>query len=105
MLRPYKEYAAQDRQKSPHRNRTEISKLHGSAGGFLAPFEIVAEGPAGLDALFAGRFAWPFPFRTRARKRPVCDCALRATCSAVPLPMILPPLSPPPRPTSLSHSP
>ncbi len=64
MLRPYKAQAAQ---KSPHRNRTEMSELHGSAGGFLAPLEIVAEGPAGLDALFAGRFAWPLPLRTRAR--------------------------------------
>ena len=34
-----------------------MSTLHGSAEGILAPLEIVAEGPAGLDAPFAERFA------------------------------------------------
>ena len=33
---------------------------------------IVPEGIVDLDAPFVERFAWPFPLRTRARKRPVC---------------------------------
>jgi len=46
---------------------TEMSKLHGSAGGILAPLEIVAEGPVGLDAPFAERLPGRFRSRTRAR--------------------------------------
>src|SRR5216684_381362 len=89
MLRPYQ--GDGDAHENLHRVRTEMRWLHGSAGGILAPLEMIAEGPAGLDAPFAGRFAWPFPFSTRARKRPVCDCVFRATCSGVPVAIILPP--------------
>src|SRR5260370_16130446 len=102
MVRPYQGYGATH--DNLHRIRTEMNELHGSAGGILAPLEIVAEGPAGLDAPFAGRFAWPFPFRTRERKWPVCDCVLRGTCSGVPVAIILPPWSPPSGPRSISQS-
>src|SRR5229473_7725312 len=102
MLRPYQGYGATH--DNLHRIRTEMNELHGSAGGILAPLEIVGEGPAGLDAPFAGRFAWPFPFRTRERKWPVCDCVFLATCSGVPVAIILPPRSPPSGPRSISQS-
>ena len=69
LLRPCREkqWDAKDEQESPHRVRTERSELHGSAGGILAPLETAGEGPAGLDAPFAERFAWPFPLSIRAR--------------------------------------
>src|SRR5207245_10000499 len=78
---------------------TKIRVRHGSAGGIRAPLEIVAEAPFGLDAHLACRFAWPLPFNTRTRKRPVCDCPLRPTCSAVPVAPTFPPCPPPSAPS------
>src|SRR5216684_1524548 len=100
MLRLYQGYGATH--DNLHRIRTVMNELHGSAGGILAPLEIAAEGPAGLDAPIGGRFAWPFPFRTRERKWPVCDCVLRATCSGVPVAILLAPSSPRVVPRSIS---
>src|SRR5467141_708881 len=102
LLRPCQNYGAA--YENLHYVRAEMSELHGSAGGILAPLEIVGEAPAGLDAPFAGRFAWPFPLRTRARKWPVCDCVFLATCSGVPVAIILPPWSPPSGPRSINQS-
>src|SRR5438445_11943500 len=101
MLRPS---GAQAPQQNRYPNRSGMNELHGSAAGILAPLETVAEGPVGLDAPFAGRFACPFPFSTRARKRPVCDCVLRATCSGVPVAIILPPWSPASGPSTIYQS-
>src|SRR5580693_3201335 len=101
MLRPY---GAQAAQKNPYPDRSEINELHDSAAGILLPLAIVAEAPPGLDAPFMGRFACPLPFRTRARKRPVCDCAFRTTCSGVPVAITFPPWSPPSGPRSMSQS-
>src|ERR1700733_15986207 len=78
--------------------------VHGSREGGCTPFAIVAEGPVVLDAPLAGRFAWPLALRARARKRPVWDCVLRATCSGVPVAMIFPPWSPPSGPKSINQS-
>src|SRR5690348_12469932 len=84
--------------KCKDRVSSKMRERHGSAGVVLPSLVMVAEPPLGLDALFGGRFACPFapracplPFKTRARNLPVCDCALRATCSGVPVAMILPP--------------
>src|ERR1700687_2448750 len=85
MLRACQGQAAQGVSKSSCCDKAETRVRHGSTGKVFAPLETAAEGPAGFDAPFAGRFAWPLPLRTRARYRPVCDCVLRATCSGVPV--------------------
>src|ERR1700744_870939 len=94
---------------------TEIRGGHDSEDGALAPGSIVAEGLVDLDAAEGWRFAccplgtglgWPLAWAASARARnlPVCDWALRATCSGVPVAMILPPWSPPSGPRSMSQS-
>jgi len=87
----------------PHRRvripiERKISKLHGSARGILAPLAIVAESACLVWMRRSGaRFCLAVSVSAPARKEsaPVCDCALRATCSGVPVAMILPPWSPP----------